>query len=116
MQQKKAYKPPDRGNSLKDTKKKVEQKDYAQEKHGEAVLSNNALVSAVTSFTIEIAFQNVISEDMFGKVNELVELHCSDEQLTEAPINALMGLCERRVKNLKHSVALKLRYWNKVMM
>ena len=98
---KKLTKPTDRGNSLKDAKKKVAQKAYAQEKYGDAFVSNNALVSAVKSFASEIAFQNATSEAMFAKVNELVELHCSDEQLTEAQINTLMELCERRVDKLE---------------
>jgi len=98
---KKLTKPTDRGNSLKDAKKKVAQKAYAQEKYGDAFVSNNALVSAVKSVASEIAFQNVTSEYMFAKVNELVALHCSDEQLTEAQINTLTGLCERRVDKLE---------------
>ena len=98
---KKLIKPTDRGNSLKDAKKKVAQKAYAQEKYEDAFVSNNALVSAVKSVASEIAFQNVTSEAMLVKVNELVELHCSDEQLTEAQINTLMELCERRVDKLE---------------
>lgn len=98
---KRLTKPTERGKSLKNVKKKVAQKTYAQEKYGEAFVNNNALVSAVKSFATEVAFQEVSPEDIQLKIHELTEQHSLDEKLTEDQLNTLIMLCERRVKKLE---------------
>ena len=98
---KKLTKPTELGKSLKDSKKKVAQKAFAQEKYGEAFVSNNALVSAVKSAATDMAFQTVSSEYILAKINKLIKLHSPDVNLTQEQITTLVGLCQRRIEKLE---------------
>lgn len=101
LELKKLSKPTERGNSLKDVKKKVAQKVFASEMHGDAFVSNDALISAVKSAATAMAFKGAQLEDVLAKTTELVGVHSADEKLSDEQINTLVGLCQRRITKLE---------------
>lgn len=101
LELKKLSKPTERGNSLKDVKKKVAQKAFASEKYGDAFVSNDTLISAVKSAATAMAFKGVQLEDVVVKTTELVGVHSADEKLSDEQINTLVELCQRRITKLE---------------